>query len=153
MITMLLFVSHDYVMLYYPHVYVLCSYLGHMWWDAGVFWPIHFALQNWPSLMQTLSIIIRVISSPCSTQGSAKAINTCSSHMMTVSPFSGVAAFIYMELSDVEFIDKGKVDSVLYTHVGSMLNPLIYSLRNQDVKIALKKKTEKNNFWAEIRKC
>ncbi|XP_008839167.1 olfactory receptor 147-like [Nannospalax galili] len=77
-----------------------------------------------------------------STQGRAKAFNTCSSHIMTimtVSLFFGAAAFMYMQLSDAESMDKGKVASVFSTNVGPVLNPLIYSLRNKDVKLALKK--------------
>uniref|UniRef100_A0A8C2LF62 Olfactory receptor n=1 Tax=Cricetulus griseus TaxID=10029 RepID=A0A8C2LF62_CRIGR len=81
-----------------------------------------------------------------STQGRAKAFNTCSSHIMTVSLFFGAAAFMYMQPSDVEFMDKGKVASVFYTNVGPMLNPLIYSLRNKDVKLALKKTLKRKLF-------
>lgn len=65
---------------------------------------------------------------------------------MTVSLFFGAAAFMYMQPSDVESMDKGKVASVFYTNVGPMLNPLIYSLRNKDVKLALKKTLKRKLF-------
>ncbi|NP_001000802.1 olfactory receptor Olr1266 [Rattus norvegicus] len=81
-----------------------------------------------------------------STQGRAKAFNTCSSHIMTISLFCGSAIFMYMQPSDVESMDKGKVASVFYTNVAPMLNPLIYSLRNKDVKLALKKTLKRKLF-------
>ncbi|XP_021482477.1 olfactory receptor 8B3-like [Meriones unguiculatus] len=81
-----------------------------------------------------------------SARGRAKAFNTCSSHIMTVSLFFGAAAFMYMQPSDAESMDKGKVASVFYTNVGPMLNPLIYSLRNKDVKLALKKTLKRKPF-------
>ncbi|XP_076780838.1 olfactory receptor 8B3-like [Arvicanthis niloticus] len=81
-----------------------------------------------------------------STQGRAKAFNTCSSHIMTVSLFCGSAIFMYMQPSDVESMDKGKVASVFYTNVEPMLNPLIYSFRNKDVKLALKKTLKRKLF-------
>ncbi|XP_052045336.1 olfactory receptor 147-like [Apodemus sylvaticus] len=76
-----------------------------------------------------------------STQGRSKAFSTCSSHIMAISLFFGSGAFMYLNHSGS--MDQGKVSSVFYTNVVPMLNPLIYSLRNKDVKIALKKVTMK----------
>ncbi|KAM6172530.1 olfactory receptor 8B3-like [Erethizon dorsatum] len=89
-----------------------------------------------------VSSILRI----SSTEGRIKAFNTCSSHIMTVSLFFGAASFMYLQPSDVESMDQGKVASVFYTNVGPMLNPLIYSLRNKDVKLALKKTLRKKVF-------
>ncbi|XP_072473001.1 olfactory receptor 8G1-like [Notamacropus eugenii] len=80
-----------------------------------------------------------------STAGRSKAFSTCSSHMMAVSLFFGSTAFMYMQPS-TNSMDQGKVSSVFYSIVIPMLNPLIYSLRNKDVKIALKKILEKRVF-------
>ncbi|XP_051011666.1 LOW QUALITY PROTEIN: olfactory receptor 150-like [Acomys russatus] len=74
-----------------------------------------------------------------STGGRAKAFSTCSSHILAVAIFYGSAAFMYLQSSSVSLIDQGKVSSVFYTIVVPMLNPMIYSLRNKDVKVALKK--------------
>ncbi|XP_026361712.2 olfactory receptor 8B3 [Ursus arctos] len=74
-----------------------------------------------------------------SAQGRSKAFSTCSSHIIALSLFFGSAAFMYLKYSSPESMEQGKVSSVFYTNVGPMLNPLIYSLRNKDVKIALKK--------------
>ncbi|XP_008265244.2 olfactory receptor 8B3 [Oryctolagus cuniculus] len=74
-----------------------------------------------------------------STQGRSKAFRTCSSHIIAISLFFGSAAFMYLTYSSPGSKDQGKVSSVFYTNVGPMLNPLIYSLRNKDVKVAMRK--------------
>ncbi|XP_053451608.1 putative olfactory receptor 8G3 [Nycticebus coucang] len=74
-----------------------------------------------------------------STEGKSKAFSTCSSHILAVAFFFGSAAFMYLQPSSVSSMDQGKVSSVFYTTVVPMLNPLIYSLRNKDVKFALKR--------------
>ncbi|NP_001000813.1 olfactory receptor Olr1231 [Rattus norvegicus] len=73
-----------------------------------------------------------------STQGRSKAFSNCSSHIMAISLFFGSAAFMYLKYSSGS-MEHGKISSVFYTNVGPMLNPLIYSLRNKDVKVALRK--------------
>ncbi|XP_020856299.1 olfactory receptor 8G50-like isoform X2 [Phascolarctos cinereus] len=80
-----------------------------------------------------------------STAGRSKAFSTCSSHIMAVSLFFGSTAFMYLQPS-TNSMDQGKVSSVFYTIVMPMLNPLIYSFRNKDVKIALRKILEKRVF-------
>ncbi|KAI4529892.1 hypothetical protein MG293_019748 [Ovis ammon polii] len=77
-----------------------------------------------------------------STEGRSKAFGTCSSHISAVAVFYGSAAFMYLQPSSVSSMDRGKVSSVFYTIIVPMLNPLIYSLRNRDVKFALKKIVE-----------
>ncbi|XP_003472652.2 olfactory receptor 8B3-like [Cavia porcellus] len=74
-----------------------------------------------------------------STQGRFKAFSTCSSHIIAISLFFGSGLFMYLKYSSPESMEEGKISSVFYTNVGPMLNPLIYSLRNKDVKISLKK--------------
>ncbi|XP_036601198.1 olfactory receptor 150-like [Trichosurus vulpecula] len=78
-----------------------------------------------------------------STEGRSKAFRTCSSHIVAVGVFFGSGAFMYLQPSLVSSMNQGKVASVFYTIVVPLLNPLIYSLRNKDVKIALKKVVEK----------
>ena len=73
-----------------------------------------------------------------STEGRSKAFSTCSSHIIAVSLFFGSSAFVYLKPSSVS-ADDGKISSVFYTNVIPMMNPLIYSLRNKDVKLALRK--------------
>ncbi|XP_001370655.2 olfactory receptor 8G1 [Monodelphis domestica] len=78
-----------------------------------------------------------------STEGRSKAFSTCSSHIAAVGVFFGSLAFMYLQPSSVSSMDQGKVSSVFYTIIVPMLNPLIYSLRNKDVKIALRKVIER----------
>ncbi|XP_003472790.2 olfactory receptor 8G50-like isoform X2 [Cavia porcellus] len=74
-----------------------------------------------------------------STSGRSKAFSTCSSHISAVAVFFGSAAFMYLQPSSVSSMDQAKLSSVFYATLLPMLNPLIYSLRNKDVKGALKK--------------
>ncbi|KAM6172520.1 olfactory receptor 8B3-like [Erethizon dorsatum] len=74
-----------------------------------------------------------------SRKGRSKAFSTCSSHIIAVSLFFGASAFMYLKPSPTESLDQGKISTIFYTIVGPMMNPFIYSLRNKDVHIALKK--------------
>ncbi|XP_058145005.1 olfactory receptor 8B12-like [Dasypus novemcinctus] len=74
-----------------------------------------------------------------STEGRSKAFSTCSSHIIAVSLFFGSGAFMYLKPPSILPLDQGKISSLFYTIVVPMFNPLIYSLRNKDVKLALKK--------------
>ena len=74
-----------------------------------------------------------------SAAGRRKAFSTCASHLTAVAMFYGTLLFMYIRPSSSYSMDTDKVASVFYTVVIPMLNPLIYSLRNKDVKGALKK--------------
>ncbi|MEJ1273356.1 hypothetical protein NN561_004221 [Cricetulus griseus] len=74
-----------------------------------------------------------------SAEGRKKAISTCASHLTTVSIFYGTIIFMYLQPSSSHSMDTDKVASVFYTMIIPMLNPLVYSLRNKDVKNAFKK--------------
>ncbi|KAM5185197.1 olfactory receptor 8B8-like isoform 3-T3 [Callospermophilus lateralis] len=81
-----------------------------------------------------------------STEGRSKAFSTCSSHIIVVSVFFGSGAFMYLHPSSLLSMDQGKVSTVFYTIVVPMLNPLIYSFRNKEVKVALKKTLSRKIF-------
>ncbi|XP_069819337.1 olfactory receptor 5AP2-like [Dendropsophus ebraccatus] len=78
--------------------------------------------------------IVLAVSHINSTVGRRKAFSTCSSHLMCVSVFYGSIFFTYLRPPSNVFTLQDKVAAVFYTAVTPMLNPLIYSLRNQDVK-------------------
>ncbi|XP_058926274.1 olfactory receptor 8B3-like [Kogia breviceps] len=81
-----------------------------------------------------------------STQGRSKAFSTCSFHIIALSLFFffGSAAFMYLKYSSPGSMDLTKISSVFYTNVVPMVNPLIYSLRNKDIKVILRKSLFKN---------
>ncbi|XP_019288919.2 olfactory receptor 8D2-like [Panthera pardus] len=74
-----------------------------------------------------------------SAEGRSKAFGTCSSHLMAVGIFFGSITFMYFKPPSSNTREQKKVSSVFYTTVIPMLNPMIYSLRNKDVKDALRK--------------
>nr|XP_048285770.1 olfactory receptor 5B3-like [Myodes glareolus] len=68
-----------------------------------------------------------------------KALSTCASHFTAVSIFYGTLIFMYLQPSSSHSMDTDKIASVFYTMVIPMLNPLVYSLRNKEVKNAFTK--------------
>ncbi|XP_062975017.1 olfactory receptor 13H1-like [Elgaria multicarinata webbii] len=69
-----------------------------------------------------------------STQGRRKALSTCSSHLAVVTIFYGTIMIMYLRPQGKFVSEKDKVISLMYGALTPMLNPLIYSLRNKDVK-------------------
>ncbi|XP_074083644.1 olfactory receptor 5P80-like [Macrotis lagotis] len=74
-----------------------------------------------------------------STEGRSKAFSTCTSHLTAVILFYGTITFIYATPKSSYSTDQNKVVSVFYIVMIPMFNPLIYSLRNNEVKGALRK--------------
>ncbi|XP_025072573.1 olfactory receptor 13H1-like [Alligator sinensis] len=74
-----------------------------------------------------------------SAQGRSKAFSTCGSHLTVVSIFYGTAMFMYLRPQSKLSSDQDKLIAVFYGLVTPMLNPLIYSLRNKDVKESVRK--------------
>nr|NP_001376114.2 olfactory receptor family 5 subfamily B member 3B [Canis lupus familiaris] len=74
-----------------------------------------------------------------SSSGYLKAISTCASHLTAVSIFYGAVIFMYTQPSSSHSMDTDKMASVFYTMVIPMLNPVVYSLRNKEVKNAFMK--------------
>ncbi|XP_008839154.2 olfactory receptor 8B3-like [Nannospalax galili] len=97
-------------------------------------------------IFTSYGFIISSILQISSTKGRSKAFSTCSSHILTVSLFYGSCAFMYLKPSSAGSMDDAKISSVFYNIVVPMMNPLIYSLRNKDVKIALKNTIAKKKF-------
>ncbi|XP_031240406.1 olfactory receptor 480 [Mastomys coucha] len=83
-----------------------------------------------------------------STEGRQKAFSTCTSHLTAVTLFFGTITFIYVMPQSSYSTDQNKVVSVFYTVVIPMLNPLIYSLRNKEVKEAIRKLMAKTRWWS-----
>ncbi|XP_012602110.1 olfactory receptor 5M8-like [Microcebus murinus] len=84
-----------------------------------------------------------------STEGRRKAFSTCGSHLTAVTIFFVALFFMYLRPPSEESVEQGKMMAVFYTTVIPMLNPMIYSLRNKDVKEALYKELFKRKFFAK----
>nr|XP_021518619.1 olfactory receptor 2D3-like [Meriones unguiculatus] len=76
-------------------------------------------------------------------EGRLKVFSTCGSHIIVVVLFYGSGIFAYMRPNSKIMNEKDKMISVFYSAVTPMLNPIIYSLRNKDVKGALRRITAK----------
>ncbi|XP_074131986.1 olfactory receptor 5W2-like [Sminthopsis crassicaudata] len=78
-----------------------------------------------------------------STESRYKTFSTCTSHLTAVTIFQGTILFMYFRPTSAYSLNQDKMTSLFYTLVIPMLNPLIYSLRNKDVKGALGKLKKK----------
>ncbi|XP_037673824.1 olfactory receptor 1086-like [Choloepus didactylus] len=85
------------------------------------------------------SFILLAILRIHSTEGRQKVFSTCGSHLTGVSIYHGTIVFIYVRPSSSYALDHDMIVSIFYTIVIPMLNSVIYSLRNKDVKEAMKK--------------
>ncbi|XP_077024198.1 olfactory receptor 6C74-like [Tamandua tetradactyla] len=94
--------------------------------------------------------IIRTILKISSAQQRKKAFSTCSSHMIVVSISYGSCIFMYIKPSAEERISLNKVIALLSSSVAPALNPFIYTLRNKQVKQALKN-IIKNQFFITLK--
>nr|XP_002755318.1 olfactory receptor 5AP2-like [Callithrix jacchus] len=94
-------------------------------------------------LISYLCIFIAILKMP-SPEGRHKAFSTCTSHLMAVTIFFGTILFMYLRPTSSYSMEQDKVVSVFYTVIIPMLNPLIYSLKNKNVKEALKKFLQKH---------
>ncbi|XP_040214348.1 olfactory receptor 1-like [Rana temporaria] len=91
--------------------------------------------------------IIRVILKIKSAEGRKKAFSTCSSHLTVLSMYYGTASSVYLKPSSDNSLTLEQVFTILYTTITPMLNPLVYSIRNKDIKASLKKLIGTNYFF------
>ncbi|XP_053255000.1 olfactory receptor 1019-like isoform X2 [Podarcis raffonei] len=110
---------------------------------------VHFTLSTIVVMSTILIVLVSYVSIVTtilkinSAEGRRKAFSTCASHIMAVTIFYGTLIFMYLRPTSGYTMDQDKIISVFYTLVIPMLNPLIYSLRNKEVKEAVKKLIQK----------
>ncbi|XP_019066251.1 olfactory receptor 10C1 [Fukomys damarensis] len=92
------------------------------------------------SYMRILLSILRIMSAT----GRHKAFSTCSSHVLVVSLFYGTALFTYLQPKAAHTPNTDKATALMYTVVTPALNPVIYTLRNKEVKEAFHRVTHRN---------
>uniref|UniRef100_A0A8D0HJ78 Olfactory receptor n=1 Tax=Sphenodon punctatus TaxID=8508 RepID=A0A8D0HJ78_SPHPU len=98
------------------------------------------------SYIYILSTILRIRSA----ESRSKAFSTCASHFTGVTIFHGTILFMYLRPTSSYSLDTDKILAVFYTVVIPMLNPLIYSLRNKEVKDALRSSLKKKLSFNSI---
>ncbi|XP_055992060.1 olfactory receptor 1052-like [Sorex fumeus] len=104
------------------------------------------AMITFLTVMVSYIFIVAAILRIRSAAGRYKAFSTCASHLTAVTLFYGSISFSYIQPSSQYSLEQEKVVSVFYTLVIPMLNPLIYSLRNNEVKEAVKRAIEMKYF-------
>ncbi|XP_042532140.1 olfactory receptor 8H1-like [Dipodomys spectabilis] len=100
--------------------------------------------------MSYVSILLTVLKIS-STSGKQKAFSTCTSHLLGVTIFYGTTIFTYLKPKNSYSLGKDQVASVFYTIVIPMLNPLIYSLRNKEVKSAFFRVMQKKESFRRLK--
>ncbi|XP_004471143.1 olfactory receptor 1S1-like [Dasypus novemcinctus] len=90
--------------------------------------------------------IIKAVLRITSTEGKWKAFSTCGSHLIIILLFYGTIVGVYFFPSSIHTEDRDKIGAVLFTVVIPMVNPFIYSLRNKDMKAALRKLINRKCF-------
>ncbi|XP_077169626.1 olfactory receptor 10A3-like [Paroedura picta] len=118
--------------------YVSCSDT-HLFELSGLIFTCVFTL---PPFLLTLSSYVFIINSVLSihsTTGRRKAFSTCSSHLTVVAFYYGTLMLVYMVPRSKNLRDVKKVLSLFYTVLTPLVNPLIYSLRNMEMKEAMRR--------------
>ncbi|XP_025071839.1 olfactory receptor 6A2-like [Alligator sinensis] len=97
------------------------------------------------TILSYILIISTILHIP-SGQGRIKAFSTCTSHLTVVVIFYAATIFIYAQPKAISSFNSNKHVSVLYTILVPLLNPVIYCLRNKEVKEAMRKTLLRGNF-------
>ncbi|XP_008065344.1 LOW QUALITY PROTEIN: olfactory receptor 5M11-like [Carlito syrichta] len=107
--------------------------------ERAMFISTGFNLSNSLTIiLVSYTFIIAAILRFKSAEGRHKVFSTCGSHMMAVILYYGTLFCMYLRPPSDKTVEESKIIAVFYTFVSSVLNPFIYSLRNKDVKQALK---------------
>ncbi|XP_072483722.1 olfactory receptor 8K1-like [Notamacropus eugenii] len=99
-------------------------------------------IYSWLMVLVSYGLILVTIVRMNSAEGRHKAFSTCVSHLTVVVVFYGTLTFIYLQAHSSHSFDTNKMASTCYTLLIPMLNCLIYSLKNKDVRGALKRALE-----------
>ncbi|XP_005063862.2 olfactory receptor 5AN1 [Mesocricetus auratus] len=106
-----------------------------------------FGLTNALAIMISYGFIVLSIMKITSAKGRAKAFNTCASHLTAVSLFYTSSIFVYLSSSSGGSSSFDRFASVFYTVMIPMLNPLVYSLRNKEIRGAVKRLQRKTGCF------
>ncbi|XP_068129448.1 olfactory receptor 11L1-like [Hyperolius riggenbachi] len=102
-------------------------------------------------IVVTYILIFETVLKIPSTTGRKKALSTCSSHLMVVCMYYGTMFSVYIIPPRENSVNTNKALSLLYTLVTPLFNPLVYSLRNKDIRTALQKARSSHKSLKDIR--
>ncbi|XP_032532946.1 olfactory receptor 14J1-like, partial [Chiroxiphia lanceolata] len=123
-----------------PHILKLsCSHSGYLREIGFMFFTLSLGLDCFVFIVFSYVQIFRAVLRISSQQGQHKAFSTCLPHLAVVSLFVSTAAFAHLKPPSISSPSLDMMVAVLYSVVPPALNPLIYSLRNQELKDALRK--------------
>ncbi|XP_040197737.1 olfactory receptor 10A3-like [Rana temporaria] len=129
-----------------PVVELSCSDISAVEWVTSlVSFPV--ILSPFLFISATYISILRTILKIPTTTGRQKAFSTCSSHLTIVCVYYGTLTSIYIFPPSSHSVNINKGLSLLYTLVTPLFNPLIYSLRNQDIRRAINKQIQ---IWSRF---
>ncbi|XP_069916216.1 olfactory receptor 10T2-like [Oryctolagus cuniculus] len=127
-----------------PVVHLACDYTSYH--EMAIYMLSAFVLLSSVVLiMVSYVFIITVIMKMPSTEGSYKAFSTCSSHFTAVSIHYGFACFGYLRPKESDTFREDMLMAVTYTMLTPLLNPIVYTLRNKEMRTALKKVLDNGN--------
>ncbi|XP_014433649.2 olfactory receptor 10A4-like [Pelodiscus sinensis] len=109
----------------------------------GFFITVIFIMGPFLIIILSYVYIISTILKLPSAEGRRKTFSTCSSHLMVVNLFYGTSLITYLWPNSSPTLENDQIVSLLNTIVSPMLNPMIYTLRNKEVKGVLSKILEK----------
>ncbi|XP_021008362.1 olfactory receptor 10K1-like [Mus caroli] len=99
-------------------------------------------------ILFSYGFIIAAILRIHSAEGRSKAFSTCAGHLLVSVMHYGCAIFIYIRPKSCYTPEQDKIVSLIYTNITPMLYPMIYSLRNKEVKGALRRLLMNHNRWS-----
>nr|XP_005310474.2 olfactory receptor 11A1-like [Chrysemys picta bellii] len=125
-----------------PVINLSCSNTNLVTMATLILSSINVVLPFLLTLASYVFIISTILRIP-STTGKQKAFSTCSSHLIVVTIFYGTLITVYMLPNSNELTAPNKVFSFFYTILTPLINPLVYSLRNKEVKEAMRRALQK----------
>ncbi|KAG9463994.1 olfactory receptor 1M1-like [Eleutherodactylus coqui] len=110
---------------------------------TGIFSTVAFVM-----LMLSYCFIMKHLVNIRSSEGRSKAFSTCSSHFIIVILYYGTAICIYLGPASENTIEKDRVAAMIFTVITPALNPLIYTLRNKDIRKSLRQLVSRSVAWS-----
>ncbi|NXF56635.1 OR6X1 protein, partial [Oceanites oceanicus] len=129
-----------------PMLKLACTDTHHIEWLVFTVATMVLFSTFFLTVISYVAIIFTILRIP-STSGRQKAFSTCIAHLTVVTMLYGAVIFIYVRPRGHTSLNMNKVVSLVNTLVTPLLNPFIYTLRNKEVKTALKKSVTRNKIF------